>query len=367
MENLQTAKISRRQFFFLILQTQLGVGILSLPYDLYGTAKQDGWISLLLSGVIILLILFLFWRLARKFPDHHFFQYMEILLGKWLSKFFILLYCFYFIAVGVLITLLFTRTINLWVLSKTPMLVVALLLALSGLYMANSSLQVIARMYVMLSFLIVVLIVPLLLVIQDLKLIYILPIGISGISPILKGMNEGIISFLGFIISLIVFPVVNGTDKQKLWTMLLAQLSVMGLYLFTILTSYTFFSSEEIGLVPNPLLYMLKTFEFQIVARLDIFFVSLWIIFVFTTFAMYVYMSGVGFSTIFKSKKNGMFNTISMVIILTLFILIGKNEYDIGRFSTYVTTSAYAFSIGVPVLILMLSNIRRRNKGRGSS
>lgn len=43
-------KLSRRQYFFIIVQTEIGVGILSLPYDLHSKAKQDGWISLLIGG-----------------------------------------------------------------------------------------------------------------------------------------------------------------------------------------------------------------------------------------------------------------------------------------------------------------------------
>ncbi|MFZ0369154.1 MAG: GerAB/ArcD/ProY family transporter, partial [Halobacillus sp.] len=67
-------KLSRRQYFFMIVQTEIGVGILSLPYDLHSAAKQDGWISLLIGGVLLQIVLLVIWLLAKRFPDKDFFQ-----------------------------------------------------------------------------------------------------------------------------------------------------------------------------------------------------------------------------------------------------------------------------------------------------
>jgi hypothetical protein len=149
----QVTKISRGQFYFIILQTEFGVGALSLPYDLFGVAKQDGWISLLAAGLLIVVLLFFFWFLAKRFPDEGLFNYMEKLMGRWLGKVFLLLYSLYFIMVSTLIVIIFSQTINSWVLARTPILVTGLIMALLGFYMAISKLHVIARTFVMLSFL----------------------------------------------------------------------------------------------------------------------------------------------------------------------------------------------------------------------
>ncbi|WNS78618.1 GerAB/ArcD/ProY family transporter [Domibacillus sp. DTU_2020_1001157_1_SI_ALB_TIR_016] len=44
------ASISNWQLFFFMLQTHVGVGILSLPYDVHQVAGKDGWLSILLAG-----------------------------------------------------------------------------------------------------------------------------------------------------------------------------------------------------------------------------------------------------------------------------------------------------------------------------
>ena len=104
---LNETKISRRQFFFMIIQTQIGVGILSMPYDLHKVAKQDGWMSLLLGGLLLQIVLVVLWLIARSYPELNFFQIIEKAFTKWIGKFISLAFIFYFILIAVLIVLLF--------------------------------------------------------------------------------------------------------------------------------------------------------------------------------------------------------------------------------------------------------------------
>lgn len=58
-------KQTKTQLLFFIIQTQIGVGILSLPYSVFQRAKQDGWMSILLAGLVVQLLILLFWMLAK--------------------------------------------------------------------------------------------------------------------------------------------------------------------------------------------------------------------------------------------------------------------------------------------------------------
>ncbi|WP_197061439.1 GerAB/ArcD/ProY family transporter, partial [Halobacillus sp. BBL2006] len=145
-------KISRRQFFFVIIQTQIGVGILSLPYDLHESAKQDGWISLLIGGFLLQFVLLLLWWIAKTYPDIDFFKINEKIFSKWIGKPFSFLFVLYFTCVGLLIILLFCRIISLWVLPNTPFWILAFLMISVSMYMTCCGLRVMARLYTFLSF-----------------------------------------------------------------------------------------------------------------------------------------------------------------------------------------------------------------------
>ncbi len=60
------SKISLVQFTFFVIQCQIGVGILSLPNRLHPIAKGGGWISALIAGLAIQLIILLMWLFLYK-------------------------------------------------------------------------------------------------------------------------------------------------------------------------------------------------------------------------------------------------------------------------------------------------------------
>ncbi|MBM7551213.1 GerAB/ArcD/ProY family transporter [Thalassobacillus pellis] len=364
-KNQKKQKLSRRQFFFVIIQTQIGVGILSLPYDLHKAAGKDGWISLIGAGLVIAVLLILIWLLAKRFPDKHLFDYIGILLGKFLGKCVSLMYSVYFIFVASLVLILYVRMINIWILPLTPRSVLIVLMILAGLYIASSSITVLARVYTILSVLLVFLIIGFSYVLREIQLIYLFPIGTEGIMKILQGMNAGAISFLGFVVILLVYPVVKGTDKEKLWTIMTAHGFVLFFYLFTVFISFTFFGSEELKLVPAPLLYMLKAFEFTVVSRIDLFFLSIWIVSVTTSFTSYLYMSGIGFSSLFNAKRQLPALIVSAFLILFVTFLPGNEEESIIKFSTWISRGGYLFSGILPIFILIIAWVRKK-KEQGS-
>jgi hypothetical protein len=70
--------ITPLQSGLLIVQSQVGVGILSLPFSVHAAAKQDAWISTLLAGFIVNGFIWLLILLARRFPNQSLFQYAPL-------------------------------------------------------------------------------------------------------------------------------------------------------------------------------------------------------------------------------------------------------------------------------------------------
>ncbi|GGD02844.1 germination protein [Thalassobacillus devorans] len=358
-------KITRLQFFFLIVQTQIGVGVISLPYNLQQVAKQDGWISLIGASLIVQLLLLLYWLLLKNTPKQHLFMSLEKIFGKWPGKAVTLLYCFYFIAVGALILMLYTRVINLWMLINTPKWILTTFMVTAGLYLISGNIKVLARAYTLFSGLMIILIVSLIYGVRNANFIFILPIGAAGLENILKGVNEGVLSLLGFVFILIIYPLVEGTDKEKLKIIFYTQWFILGFYLLVVFSTFTFFGAKEILLVPEPVLYMLKAYEFSVVERLDLFFISVWIVSVTTSFTTYLYMAGKGLKHMFNSNKEMHFMIMMAAISLTLALTFGRGEQLIGQYGDIVMKFGYLFSGLLPVLLLLIF-LARKKKLTGS-
>lgn len=357
--------ISKSQFVLLLLQSQIGVGLLSLPYIVYIDAKNDGWISILIAGCGAFIILLIMWALCKQFPRDSIFDFNNIIVGKIIGKTISLLYIFYFFALSILIVLLSTNMLKKWILALTPEWILILFFIGVGVYLSRESLKIISRFYAFVTILIVLLVLLLLFAYSDVNVKYVFPVGHAGLKNIFIGSHDAIVSMLGFEIFLAVHPLIQADHNKKLLCGTISLLSVTLLYLYFTITSYIVFSPEEMLLVPEPILYMLKSFSFELVERLDLVFLSVWIVPMTTSFVTYLYLTSVGVSKLFNQKnhKNTTFKVGILVIVIA--ILFPKSEGMLDKYGKIIAFSSYFFILFIPLLLLVIWLIRKElGKGK---
>lgn len=79
-------ELGRTQLFWFFMHAQIGVGLFSLPYSIYKHAQTDGWISLLIAGVVVQLVFFFLYALHKRFPRDSLFTICEKASGKSLAR-----------------------------------------------------------------------------------------------------------------------------------------------------------------------------------------------------------------------------------------------------------------------------------------
>lgn len=139
--------ITQKQFFFMIFQSQIGIGLLSLPYSVHEHVQSDGWMSVLLAGVGIQLLILIYWILLWGFKEKNIYEITVIVFGKYLGKFFNFLYISFFLLIMTLSALLFANLLSKWILANTPFIIIILLLISTGVYIGKNNLRVLARFY----------------------------------------------------------------------------------------------------------------------------------------------------------------------------------------------------------------------------
>ncbi len=271
----------------------------------------------------------------------------------------------YFISVGTLIIILYSRMISLWVLPHTPLWITASLMILVCFYMISGGLLVMGRLYTMLSVLILILFGVILYSAKEMNIVYLFPILESGWGRVLGAVNQAFFSFFGYIVSLVIYSKVLGTHKEKLKVILYAHSFVFLFYFIIVFVSFTYFSTEEITLVPEPILYMLKAFELPIIARLDLFFISIWVVNVATTFGTYLYMAGLGLSHLCPICTKTTAGIIVGIIVLALTLYVGYDIQKTEQLNQLVLRMGYAFSLGIPLIMLPLSYVRKKRYKEG--
>ncbi|TMU86933.1 hypothetical protein FGG79_01975 [Bacillus sp. BHET2] len=363
--NNQT-KLSGVQLTFFIIQTQIGVGILGLPFNVYLKSKQDAWIAVLLAGLLVQAVIMILWLLGRRFPSKSLFEYSKILLGKITGTFLNCGYILYALLVTALILMYSTKIIKMWVLIFTPKWIIMFLLIATAMYLASEDVIGISNIYVVVSSLIFFLLVIsiIVLVTYPVEFRYLFPMGQSGVLGWLKGANEAYFSMLGFELLLILYPhFKQNEEKAILIHVTVANITVTIIYAFMTIVSIVTFSPTEIDIVPQPVLYFVKSLYLQIVERIDLVFVSLWVVNVITSLTSYLFFATEG-TSFFLRKVKKIKRTILPIIfgVMGLIIALMVKFDQMEVYNKAVIYMSYAFVFFIPLMLLGISLVFKKHE-----
>ncbi|WP_185971069.1 GerAB/ArcD/ProY family transporter [Alkalicoccobacillus porphyridii] len=351
------------QFFWFYVQTQIGISIMTLPYNIYHDAKTDGWISIIIAGMVTQILILLIWSLSIRFPNQNLYELFEKLVGKVLGKFISVLYIVYFLIIAAFVLLVFNFLISVWVLSKTPDIIKIPLFVIACLYLLNSHVQIISRFMVIVGPIVLLTPICATYAFFDSEPLYLLPILTSSWFEIGKGVMSASFSMQGFLIVAILHPVVKGSNKEKLLAASYANILVTAIYTFTIIASFIYFSPGQFEILPEPLLYMIKTISLVLIERIDLIFLALWSVVVLATIVSYLYMASIGMATVFNQKKRLLFSSISSLII-TILALIPQNVLTLRHFSTFINYVGSFFIAVIPAFLLLYAVLFKRRAPR---
>lgn len=358
-------KISGIQLFLILIHSQIGVGIITLVNEVHVKARSDSWISVIISGIAIQIVIIIFWSLVRRFPGKNLFEIIEIVLGKFIGKIIVFFYCLFFISTGAILFAKYTIILKSWMLPLTPKSILIGALSIITVYLAIDNLQVISRFFILASSVLLVFLGFVIFSLKDANYTYIMPIGVHGVKNILKGAVVTSLSFQGFEYALFFAPFVKMKKNTIIKTMTWTNVFVTLFYTFVVLATQLFFSSNELELVPEPIFYLVKSFSFKVIERPDLIFISLWLVLVVTSSVVLFFMTSFATTALFnvKNRTPFVYITVSFSFFLSL-LLYGEELID--RFTEIFQMFFLAFSISIPIIVFCLSLIFRK-KGDQSS
>jgi spore germination protein (amino acid permease) len=355
-------KISTRQLTFMVIQAQIGVGVLSLPYNVALIAENDSWISILVAGLIIQIIILVMWLLAREYSNLTLFDICTEILGKYLGKLIILCYCGYLMLQGGFLLAKYSQILDRWMLPGTPNWIMIMLLVLTSAYVVKDSLKSIASFFVLVTPLLIILFGLISYTLKDANLFYLLPVGVTGPVKIFEGSQEAMFSMIGSDLLFFIYPYVYGTNKGKLKAVTWANVFVTLFYSYLVAVSLVcFLSPYDLNHIPETFIYLIKAYSFKIIERMDLIFLPIWIICVATTFMYFIYITSNGLAGIFKGKSHRAYLLFVCIITFGIAILLSREEY-IQFINTYINYSHYIFQMIIPAILLLATLVWSKHK-----
>ncbi len=349
--------ISTSQAAVMVINYMLGAGILTLPRTTARAVRTpDTWISIIVSGLIVLVAGWILVSLCKRFQGKTWFQFVPEITGKWIAFILSLLVIGFFVVISAFEIRILAEVTGLFLLENTPIWAIVLPFMWIGLYLTLGGINCIARLYeIILPITLVFLVLSLLLSSTILEVDNLRPVLGSGIMPVLRGIKPTLLSFTGYEIMLVATAFMKFPKKATSAVIIGISVPVL-MYTFTVIMVVGGMSIDGVVTRTWPTLDLMRSFEVQglIFERFESLLLVIWIMQIFSTYTVTLYAASLGWSQVFNKKFRPF-----VFALLPVIFLIAMIPKDVTEAFKLGDTVGYAsvFLFGVMPLILLLVSL----------
>ncbi|PEJ51254.1 spore gernimation protein [Bacillus sp. AFS002410] len=354
-------KISLNQLVCLVILTQIGVHALSIPYSESRRSGYDSWMSILLGGVFAQLVIIMIYQLGKRYPNQSLQQYIVSIIGKPLGILVNILFAAYCAESTLMVIVSYADVMNRWVLFETPWFVLIGLSVFIVAFVAASSLRSIATLtqsFTGMFFVCLVIICISGYGKGDWR--HFFPIGTHGIVAILKDSVPSLWAYAGYDLLLYAFPFVACRKKSQILLAMSVANGITTLIYFVISVIVTYnFSENQLNLISEPMVFILRKFRWPVVQSLDIVFMTIWLSV--TTITAFVYLFLSARYLAFVGRKENHRHVLIVWLIASVVFGIGSffaDRQSLFSFIDFHNKTTFLFTSALPVFLLIVSFVR---------
>jgi len=263
------------QFFLIIFLLQTGSVFITFQTRLLEGAGRNAWVIFICTGILHYLLLLLYER-----------QHPRFLPGPFVS----LLYKMYWIYINVLSLANILYSLAIWLYPNTPSIVLLLFIVFVSFYANCCKPDTIINLPVIIIPAILIFFFSLFFVFPDLEWTWLFPLDLKDVELVLNGFLISQVTVVGAASFLFLRKRVV-TDVKMIGWPIAIYASFWFLFFFTsLVVVQLFFPLETIAIVPEALLYLLKSQKVNFVERLDLFFLFIWMMWSMITVILFAFL-----------------------------------------------------------------------------
>ncbi|UPM53979.1 GerAB/ArcD/ProY family transporter [Gottfriedia acidiceleris] len=356
-------KISINQLICLVITTQIGAHVLSIPYAESRHTGHDAWMSVLVGGVFAQVVILVVYRLGKRYPTFTFQQYVYQIVGRPIGVIVNLLFALYCAESSVMVAVSYADILHRWVLYETPWIVLVGFSFLMAAYTASSSLRSMST--VSQSVLTLFVICAAIILISGMgkgSWLNILPIGSHGIIAVLKDSIPSFWAYAGYELLLYVFPFVQCKKKiEILFAMSFANGITTFFYVLTTLIVTYNFSETQMNTITEPIVFILRKFRWPVVQSLDIVFMTIWLSVTTATVFLYLFLSARYVANLRKKEIDRHSLLVWLIAIICFAIsCFGADRQRIFRYADVHNIISVIMIVMLPTVFLFGSILREK-------
>ena len=342
----------------------IGVGILSLPSDIAMVLNNDGWVAILIGGLIAIPFIIMIDRLFKMYPGKTFFQLGRELLNPIFFKLLLIIALFYIVVLLAYTSRIFADVMKAYLLETTPteVIIITMLLAIS--YIARSQIEVISRMAVIIYPIIIGFIIFLIVInLPNLDFTNIYPIFDIDYKMIPKGIMIALYSYEGYEFMILTYPFVED-NKKTLRYSLNGIFIVIGIYLIVFFITLSQYGVHQLQREIWPTIAIVKEVNLPgyFLENLDGIVMAAWVMVVYGTMGPFLHSSGTILSDIFNTRVHEIF-ILPLLPIIYIISLLPENLVQttkfLGKILNYLSIAAI---IIIPTIMFIAAKIKKRRE-----
>lgn len=357
--------LTDRQIAFIVLGAMLGQDFVIIPKAVAEKAGTGGWITILFSTIVFALLIYMFAYVGYIHKNKTLYEYSQLLVGKYVTYIFSLLYFIYFLAYFSINARRLCESMNILAMPETPVIALYILLLFIIFIGVSKKLKVLARLNeIYITIIMVMSIAIISIVFSQGNIINIMPfIETSEIKTYITASHVMITPLIGFEILGCCAMNKNNTKKALIYPVLMVLfLGMVFIYLFE--ASLSVIGIDDIVHYRLTLFNTLRSIDvpyLDFLKRLDGLAMVLWCMSTFCHLSLFAY--GAVFY-VKKCVKKVPYNLLVITLLaLSFFIYQAPKTYN--QTEDILTNLSYiSLFTGflIPVTLLILTKVKKYDK-----
>jgi spore germination protein (amino acid permease) len=339
--------------FFLIYSSIISVEIMSFQRVIIDGAGYDAWISVLLSGLSIHILVWMIYRILR-IANNDLIYINQFCFGKWIGGLLNVFIILYFLTSAFITLRLYIEVVQVWMFPLMKTWQISSIFLLLLYYIVSSGFRVITGICFWGTTIPFIILFPpeTIFPLQFAHVSNLFPLFNHSVKEILVSSKAMLFQYLGFETLLMFYPFIKNPEKSQKWAHF-GVLSATLLYLTVTIVAFVFFTQEHLKQTIWPNLTMLKIAEYPFVERFEYIVVSVWLLVVLPNISLRLWAACRGFKKLVNIKQH-------IILLIFLFVLFISTNVLQGRHliqqfvDVYTNIGFYFAYLYIPIIFISI-------------
>ncbi|WP_257346910.1 spore germination protein [Pseudalkalibacillus decolorationis] len=345
--------------FFLINSMQVGVGILGFERYIARDAGYDGWISILIAGGILHILLWMIFQILEDSKGDLVSIHRDV-FGKYAGHFLSIIFSLYLLLLSVTVLRTFIEVIQVWIFPRLNVWIFTFIFLSIIYYFVAGGFRVVVAICLIST----VLGLPILLLkyfpIQLANVENLFPVVDHSLSDILKSVKTATLSFLGIELLLIYYPFLKYPQSSRKWAHFGVFFTVL-IYLGSALVSFVYYNEDQLQHMIWATITLWKIVEFPFIERFEYVGIAMWVYIIIPNICLALWAATRVLKRIFKCRQKKFLWVYFFITFLATGLLGDRQSIDL--LNKYTGIVGFYVLLYIPVLFILTKLVNKvRNR-----